>query len=48
MLDPAQRAMAVALCMAVLSPIMAEIGAHLTDGGGDGGAGDVGGAAEGA
>ena len=32
-LDPAVRAMVVVLCMAVLSPIMAEIGKHL-DGGG--------------
>lgn len=31
-LDPAARAICVALCMAVLSPIMAEIGSHL-DGG---------------
>lgn len=28
-LDPASRAIVVALCMAVLSPIMAEIGKHL-------------------
>ena len=28
-LDPAQRALAVALTMAVLSPIMAEIGKHI-------------------
>ena len=33
-LDPASRAIVVALCMAVLSPIMAEIGKHL-DGGVD-------------
>ena len=31
-LDPATRALVVALCMAMLSPIMAEIGKHL-DGG---------------
>ena len=31
-LDPAARAICVALCMAVLSPVMAEIGAHLPDG----------------
>ena len=28
-LDPAQRAMVVALVMAVLSPVMAEIGKHI-------------------
>ena len=28
-LDPAQRALAVALTMAVLSPVMAEIGKHI-------------------
>ena len=28
-LDPASRAIVVALCMAVLSPVMAEIGKHL-------------------
>lgn len=28
-MEPSQRAMCVAFCMAVLSPIMAEIGAHL-------------------
>ena len=32
-LDPATRAFVVALCMSVLSPIMAEIGKHV-DGGG--------------
>ena len=31
-LDPAQRAVCVALVMAVLSPVMAEIGAHLPEG----------------
>ena len=31
-LDPAARAICVALCMAVLSPVMAEIGAHLPEG----------------
>ena len=31
-LDPASRAIVVALCMAVLSPIMAEIGKHLPEG----------------
>lgn len=31
-LDPAARALCVALCMAVLSPVMAEIGAHLPEG----------------
>ena len=31
-LDPAARAIVVALCMAVLSPIMAEIGKHLPEG----------------
>ena len=36
-LDPAARAIVVALCMAVLSPVMAEIGAHL--GGTDAGVG---------
>lgn len=30
-LDPAARAICVALCMAVLSPIMAEIGKHLLE-----------------
>ena len=30
-LDPAARAIAVALCMAVLSPVMAELGKHLDD-----------------
>ena len=30
-LDPAQRAMVVALVMAVLSPVMAEIGKHIPD-----------------
>ena len=32
-LDPAARALVVALVMAVLSPIMAEIGKNLPDGG---------------
>ena len=32
-LDPASRAIVVALCMAVLSPVMAELGKHLPDGG---------------
>lgn len=32
-LDPASRAICVAFCMAVLSPVMAEIGAHLPEGG---------------
>ncbi|MBQ9001690.1 MAG: hypothetical protein IJ087_07550 [Eggerthellaceae bacterium] len=32
-LDPASRAIVVALCMAVLSPVMAEIGKHLPEGG---------------
>ena len=32
-LDPAARAICVALCMAVLSPVMAEIGTHLPEGG---------------
>ena len=31
-LDPAARAIVVALCMAVLSPVMAEIGKHLPEG----------------
>lgn len=31
-LDPAARAICVALCMAVLSPVMAEIGKHLPEG----------------
>ena len=31
-LDPAQRAFAVALVMAVLSPVMAEIGKHIDNG----------------
>ena len=31
-LDPAARAIVVALCMAALSPIMAEIGKHLPEG----------------
>lgn len=39
-LDPASRAIVVALCMAVLSPIMAELGKHLP-GGGDAGDGTV-------
>ncbi|HAM15626.1 MAG TPA: hypothetical protein DCP91_07185 [Eggerthellaceae bacterium] len=30
-LDPAARAIVVALCMAVLSPVMAELGKHLDD-----------------
>jgi len=30
-LDPATRAICVAFCMAVLSPVMAEIGKHLDD-----------------
>ena len=33
-LDPAMRALVVAFVMAVLSPIMAEIGKHLPEGGG--------------
>ena len=33
-MEPSQRAMCVAFCMAVLSPIMAEIGKHLPEGGG--------------
>lgn len=33
-MEPRQRAMCVAFCMAVLSPIMAEIGKHLPEGGG--------------
>lgn len=33
-MEPSQRAMCVAFCMAVLSPIMAEIGKHLSEGGG--------------
>ena len=36
-LDPASRAIVVALCMAVLSPVMAELGKHLPDGGDAGG-----------
>ena len=32
-MDPAQRAMCVAFCMALLSPVMAEIGKHLDEGG---------------
>ena len=32
MMDPAQRAMCVAFCMAVLSPVMAEIGKNLPEG----------------
>ena len=31
-LDPAARAIAVAMCMAVLSPVMAELGRHLPEG----------------
>jgi hypothetical protein len=31
-LDPSARAIVVALCMAVLSPVMAEIGKHLPEG----------------
>ncbi len=31
-LDPAARAICVALCMAILSPVMAEIGKHLPEG----------------
>jgi len=31
-MDPSQRAMCVAFCMAILSPIMAEIGKHLPEG----------------
>lgn len=34
-LDPAWRAMVVALVMAVLSPVMAELGAAPPEGGGD-------------
>lgn len=30
-LDPSTRAIVVALCMAVLSPVMAEIGKHLPE-----------------
>ena len=30
-LDPASRVIVVALCMAVLSPVMAEIGKHLPE-----------------
>ena len=30
-LDPSARAIVVALCMAVLSPVMAEIGKHLPE-----------------
>lgn len=30
-LDPTARAIVVALCMAVLSPVMAEIGKHLSE-----------------
>ena len=30
-LDPVARAICVALCMAVLSPVMAEIGKHLPE-----------------
>ncbi|MBQ9002342.1 MAG: hypothetical protein IJ087_10855 [Eggerthellaceae bacterium] len=30
-MDPSQRAVCVAFCMAVLSPVMAEIGKHLDD-----------------
>ena len=30
-LDPSSRAIVVALCMAVLSPVMAEIGKHLPE-----------------
>ncbi|WP_019129000.1 hypothetical protein [Enorma massiliensis] len=30
-LDPAARAIVVALCMAVLSPVMAELGKHLDE-----------------
>ena len=30
-LDPAARAICVALCMAILSPVMAEIGKHLPE-----------------
>lgn len=32
-LDPTMRALVVAFVMAVLSPVMAEIGAHLPEGG---------------
>lgn len=32
-LDPAARAIVVALCMAVLSPVMAELGKHLDEAG---------------
>ena len=31
-LDPAARAIAVAMCMAILSPVMAELGKHLPEG----------------
>ena len=31
-LDPAARAIVVAMCMAVLSPVMAELGKHLPEG----------------
>ena len=32
-MDPTMRALVVAFVMAVLSPVMAEIGAHLSEGG---------------
>ena len=32
-LDPAARAICVAMCLAILSPVMAEIGKHLDEGG---------------
>ena len=32
-MDPTQRAVCVAFCMAILSPVMAEIGSHLHEGG---------------
>ena len=41
-LDPAWRALVVALVMAVLSPVMAEIGAACGGSGGAGGAGGAG------
>ena len=46
-LDPAWRALVVALVMAVLSPLMAEIGAACGGSGGAGGAGCAAGAAGG-
>ena len=40
-LDPAARAIVVAMCMAVLSPVMAEIGSHLGEPGGGASGGDA-------